>query len=170
MPPAFALQGRAYAFQPAVEIPVGVAVTFAIENPPRWASFSALTGRLSGVPTADDLGSSSNITISMTAGASSVSIGPFSINVVAGATGTATVSWSAPLLNDDGSALTDLARYRIHFGTQSGDYTSSKDVGLGLATYVVDELTPASWYFVVTAVNSKGHESRPSAEASKLIQ
>jgi hypothetical protein len=39
----------------------------------------------------------------------------------------------------------------------------------GLATYVVDQLTPATWHFVVTAVNGNGVESSLSNRATKTI-
>jgi hypothetical protein len=39
----------------------------------------------------------------------------------------------------------------------------------GLATYVVDQLTPAQWFFVVTAYSSAGVESGFSNMASKQI-
>jgi len=39
----------------------------------------------------------------------------------------------------------------------------------GLVTYVVSDLTPATWYFQVVAYNSVGVESSPSATGSKTI-
>jgi len=40
----------------------------------------------------------------------------------------------------------------------------------GLATYVVDNLAPATYFFVVTAYNGSGVESSFSGVASKTIQ
>jgi hypothetical protein len=40
----------------------------------------------------------------------------------------------------------------------------------GLATYVVGNLTPNTYYFAVTALNSSGVESELSNAASKTIQ
>ena len=37
-------------------------------------------------------------------------------------TGNATLAWIPPLENTDGSPLQDLTGYRIHYGTQSGNY------------------------------------------------
>jgi hypothetical protein len=36
-------------------------------------------------------------------------------------------------------------------------------------TYVVENLSPATWYFAVTAVNSQGAESSNSNVANKQI-
>jgi hypothetical protein len=36
--------------------------------------------------------------------------------------------------------------------------------------FTVDNLTPGTWYFVVTARNTDGAESGPSNEASKTVR
>jgi len=70
----------------------------------------------------------------------------------------------------DGSALTNLAGYDIHYGTTSGNYTQSVSVSnAGLATYVVTNLTPGTYYFTVAAVNSDGTESPLSSEVSATV-
>ena len=80
-------------------------------------------------------------------------------------TGAVTLNWMPPTENTDGSALTDLAGYDIHYGTGSGDYTQSVTVSnAGLATYVVDNLSPGTYYFSVSAVNNAGTESPLSSE------
>jgi hypothetical protein len=38
-----------------------------------------------------------------------------------------------------------------------------------LSTYVIDNLTPGTWYFAVAAVNSQGVSSALSSVASKTI-
>src|SRR5687767_6502029 len=40
-------------------------------------------------------------------------------------TGTAALAWVAPTQNADGSPLSDLAGYRILYGTTPGDYTKT---------------------------------------------
>lgn len=83
--------------------------------------------------------------------------------------GTATLEWTAPTMNSDGSALTDLAGFRVYYGTSSGSYPHSIDVGK-VTTYPVPDL-PRSvrYFFVVTAYNQVGVESDPSNEGSKMI-
>jgi Fibronectin type III domain len=84
--------------------------------------------------------------------------------------GGVTINWTPPTENIDGSPLTDLAGYNIHYGTASGDYTQTITVSNpGLATYVVDNLTPGTYYFSVAAVNSAGTESPLSAEVSTTV-
>lgn len=79
--------------------------------------------------------------------------------------GAVTINWMPPTENTDGSALTDLAGYDIHYGTASGNYTQSVTVSnAGLATYVVDNLSPGTYYFSVSAVNNSGTESPLSSE------
>ena len=84
-------------------------------------------------------------------------------------TGTATLTWTAPTTNADGSPLTDLAGFKIHYGTSSGSYTQTIDAG-NVTTYQVSSIPRgATYYFVVTACNQGGVESDPSSEGSKTI-
>jgi len=85
------------------------------------------------------------------------------------ATGTATLKWSAPTTNADGSQLTDLAGFKIHYGTAPGSHPQTIDVG-NVTTYQVENLPKgATYYFVITAYNQAGVESDPSNEASKTL-
>ena len=88
-------------------------------------------------------------------------------NVTPG-TGTATLSWAAPTTNVDGTPLTDLAGYKVHFGTSPGVYTS---IVVGdVTSYQIDGLTKGkTYYFTVTAYDTKGSESDYAPVASKLI-
>jgi hypothetical protein len=80
--------------------------------------------------------------------------------------GTAPVSWTPPTENTDGSALTDLAGYKVYFGTSPGGYGETITVNNpGLSSYLVGNLPVSDWYFVVTAFNSSGIESAYSTEA-----
>jgi hypothetical protein len=84
--------------------------------------------------------------------------------------GAVTLNWTPPTENTDGSPLTNLAGYDIHYGTASGDYTQTVSVSNpGLATYVVDNLTPGTYYFSVGAVNASGAESPLSPEVSATV-
>ncbi|GMQ87291.1 MAG: hypothetical protein BMS9Abin08_0491 [Gammaproteobacteria bacterium] len=85
-------------------------------------------------------------------------------------TGTAALSWTPPMTNEDGSVLDDLAGYKVYYGTSSGSYSSSITVNNpGIASYVVDNLLPGTHYFVVTAYDTSGNESGYSNQASKAI-
>lgn len=84
--------------------------------------------------------------------------------------GAVTLNWTPPTENTDGSPLTNLAGYDIHYGTASGDYSQSVSVSNpGLATYVVDNLGPGTYYFSISAVNSTGAESPLSPEVSMTV-
>jgi Fibronectin type III domain len=81
-----------------------------------------------------------------------------------------TLGWQAPTQNTDGSPITDLAGYKIHYGTASDDYTQTVELNnAGLSRYVVDNLPSGTYYFAVTAYNSKGVESNMSAEVSTKV-
>ncbi len=85
-------------------------------------------------------------------------------------TGSASLSWTAPTTNNDGSPLTDLAGYHIYYGASADLLTSQIDVvGSSTTSYVVNNLVSGTWYFAVTAFNSVGLESDLSNTGSKTI-
>jgi hypothetical protein len=164
--------GQAYNFQPSATDADGDVLTFSIQNRPSWATFSPTTGRLSGTPSSSHTGTYGNIVISVTDGKATRSLSGFSISVQsASGTGSVSLSWTAPTKNTDGTALTDLAGYRVHYGTSSGSYTHSVQLpNKSLTSVVIEDLTPARWYFAVKAYNSSGIESAFSGSVSKLIE
>lgn len=83
------------------------------------------------------------------------------------ATGTADLTWTAPTKNTDGSALTDLAGYKVYHGTSQTQLTDIKSV-TGTA-YTFTGLASGTHYFSVTALNKSGVESAISVVASKVI-
>jgi hypothetical protein len=163
--------GQAYAFQPTASDPDGQTLTFSIVNRPTWATFNAATGRLSGTPTGAQVGTYSGIVISVTDGASSVSLPAFSITVATVQMGSATLSWTPPTLNEDGSPLTNLKGYRVYYGTSSSNLSTVLDIPTaGVATAVIENLSPATWYFALKAYNTSNVESSLSNVASKTIK
>lgn len=77
----------------------------------------------------------------------------------------------APTQNSDGSPLTNLAGFKIFYGTASNALNQVAQItNPGLTTYVIGNLSPATWYFSVKAFNSAGTESDFSSIASKTIQ
>ncbi len=170
-PATSVVEGTPYSFQPTAKDPDGNALTFSIVNKPAWAAFSSTTGRLQGTPGASDVGTTRGIVISVTDGKASAGLAAFDLAVQATATGSATLSWQPPTRNSDGSALTDLTGYKVYWGTTQGTYPSSATLNNpGLATYVVTNLAPGTYFFVTTAVNTGGIESQQSNVASKTIR
>jgi len=90
--------GSAYTFTPVGSDPDGNALRYSIQNQPSWATFSTTTGRLSGTPTAANVGTSARITISVTDGTATTSLPSFTIQVVAQSNRPPTISGS-PLLS-----------------------------------------------------------------------
>jgi hypothetical protein len=86
-------------------------------------------------------------------------------------TGSVTLSWQPPTERTDGSPLGDLAGYRISYGRMSGIYDYEIDVSSpGIVTYVVENLVPGDWYFILTAYDTSGLESPPSNEAQFTVR
>jgi hypothetical protein len=165
------LQGTQYSFTPTATDPDGNTLTFSITNRPSWATFNASNGQLQGTPEPADIGSYPNITIRVSDGLSTASLSSFAIQVVGTATGTATLNWYPPTTNTDASALTNLAGFKVYWGTARDNYTNSVTINNpSVTTYVVEQLTPATWYFATSAVNSLGAESGRTSPVSKTIR
>ena len=164
--------GTAYSFTPSATDANGDALTFSIANKPSWATFSTSSGKLSGTPSAT--GTFSGVTISVSDGKASASLAPYAIVVAAagsgGTTGSASLSWTPPTRNTDGSTLTNLAGYRITYGTSATALSSTITVSNpGISSYVVDNLASGTWYFALKAYTSSGSESATSTVGSKRI-
>jgi hypothetical protein len=172
-PPTSVTVGKNYLFQPAVSQGGGV-VTFSIQGQPTWATFDANTGALTGTPATANEGTTGKITITGTNGSTSSSIGPFTIAVNAAtappATGSASLSWTEPSENTDGTPIVGLAGYHIYYGTSQGAMTTTITVASATETsYVVTGLAPGTYFFAVVAYNSTGADSPQSNVASKTI-
>jgi hypothetical protein len=77
--------------------------------------------------------------------------------------GSATLHWQA-------NTESDLAGYRVYYGTSSRSYGPPVPVG-NVTSYRIDNLKPGStYYFAVTATDSFGNESGYSQEVQKTIQ
>jgi hypothetical protein len=80
------------------------------------------------------------------------------------------VSWAAPTERTDGSVLTNLAGFRLYWGTVPGYYPNSVTIdNPGIATYVIDQLVPGTYYLVATAFDASGLESEFSNGASRSV-
>jgi hypothetical protein len=159
-----------YDFRPSAFDPDGDTLTFSIQNRPIWASFDSEDGRLYGTPDAASIGFFDGIVISVSDGSGSDSLSPFSIAVDSLAQGSATISWTPPTTNGDGSALTDLAGYRIYYGRSAGNLEEVVTINTpGITRWVVDNLSPATWYFRMTSFNESGIESMHTPVGSKTI-
>ena len=159
--------GETYAFQPNTYDPDGDALHFSIQNRPDWATFDGATGRLVGTPDAGDVGQFSNVRITVTDGSAEATLNAFQIDVTQVALGSVTLSWTPPTTNADGSPMTDLAGYRIYYGRTATTLDQIVPVtNSGTTRFVVDNLSPATWFFSMTAVNSAGVESTLSTVVS----
>jgi hypothetical protein len=162
-PTASVTIGAPYAFHPAATAAAGRTLTFAISNKPPWAAFDAASGMLSGTPIAANVGTYAQILISVSDGVGDASLAPFTINVTQ-PDAQVTLSWTSPTLNTNGSGVTDLAGYRIYYGSKSTQLNQVITVENADATeYAFRELSAGTWYFAVTAFNSDKVESGLSA-------
>ncbi len=168
---ATAVVGQLYSFQPAASDADADALTFSATNLPSWATLNATTGALRGTPSSGDVRTYSNIVVSVSDGKSTTALPAFAVNVTAtGGGGSATLSWTAPTQNDDGSVLSDLAGYRILYGPSQTELSQTVDItNPSLNSYVLSDLSSGTWYFALVALNKAGTESDPSNVVSKSI-
>jgi hypothetical protein len=169
-PPTSVVAGSGYAFTPTASDPQGKALTFSVKNLPSWASFSSSTGKLSGTPASANVGTYGNIVISVSDGSSSASLAPFSIAVTGPASGSATLNWSVPTENTNGTPLTNLAGFHIYYGASPSNLNNTAQIASADTTsYTVDNLAAGTWYFSINAYTSAGVESAISNIASTTI-
>lgn len=170
-PGSTVVAGQAYSFQPSASDPDGDPLTFTAANLPGWATFNTTTGRISGTPTAAQVGSYANVSITVSDGTANASIGPFTITVSdVNGVGSATLSWTPPTQNTDGSSLRNLAGYEVRYGRSADDLSQTVTLdNPSLNRYVVENLSSGIWYFAVVAVSGAGATSSLSNMASKTI-
>jgi len=91
-----------------------------------------------------------------------------------GGGGTATLRWDAPTAYENGSPLdpkSDIATYVIYYGTSTQNYSQAIAVANSGETTITHklDLSPGTYYFAVTAIDTLGRESNFSVELSKTI-
>lgn len=80
-----------------------------------------------------------------------------------------TLRWTPPTQNTDGTALTNLAGYRILYGPAANQLTQTVSLtNPGLTSYALD-LAPGKWFFAMKAFSSAGTESDPTATVSANV-
>jgi hypothetical protein len=84
------------------------------------------------------------------------------------ADGSVKIAWDAPI-NSDGTPLSNIAGYNVHYGTSSRNYDKKVDTGT-LQNCTITGLTPGTYYMSVTCYDASGNESAFSNEASKIVQ
>jgi hypothetical protein len=174
-PATSVVAGSAYKFQPTATDSAGRTISFSVQNKPAWATFSIATGLLSGTPSTSQTGTYGNIIVSASDGQSSSSLAPFSVAVTSStppaSTGSATLYWTDPTQNTNGTPLTNFAGIRIYYGTSSASLNHVVQIPGATATnYTVANLAAGTWYFGATAYNTVGAESGLSKVGSKTIQ
>ncbi len=170
-PAVSAQAGQPYSFRASATDPDGNPLEFSIQNQPGWATFDTSTGTLYGTPAETDVGNHTSILISVSDGTSTSSLPAFTITVALPVTRTATLNWTPPTRNIDGSPITNLAGYKVMYGSSPGQYSQALSVPVATMTSVAIEALEAgrTWYFTVKAVNTSGVESDFSNEVSKLL-
>jgi hypothetical protein len=170
-PAATVVAGYKYQFEPtASDSAAGATLTFSVRNKPEWANFDISTGALSGTPAAANVGTYANIVVSVSDGKQSASLAAFTITVSQQAVASATLDWTPPTENTDGSVLSNLAGYNVYYGTSASNLSKSVHLGnAGLTAYTLTNLAPGTWYFAVTSVSSAGVESAHSGVVSASL-
>lgn len=82
----------------------------------------------------------------------------------------ASLSWSPTTANIDGTPIgSDLAGYKVYYGTSSGNYLDYVTLGSDTTNVVINQLPSGTYYFTVTAFDTAGNESAFSNEAVKSL-
>jgi hypothetical protein len=88
----------------------------------------------------------------------------------AAGSGAVTVSWVAPVQNEDGTPLVNLAGFRLRHGSRYGAYSNEITIqNPGATTHRVSGLAPGLYYFVVSAIDQNGIEGTRSRPQRILV-
>jgi len=85
-------------------------------------------------------------------------------------TGAISLSWTAPVARTDGTplSLSEIAGYRVHYGTSSGNYTGHINITNGsLQSATVNGIPVGRYYVAMSTYDARGLESRYSAPVVK---
>jgi hypothetical protein len=77
------------------------------------------------------------------------------------------LSWVAPAEREDGTglALSEIAGYRIYYGTTAGDYQNQIDINdHTVGQTQLSDLPVGTYYVVMTTIDTEGRESTYSSE------
>jgi len=174
-PPTSIVVGQLYSFTPTLSGQYSWNPRFSIVNKPAWLSFSRSTGTLSGLPSASDASVYSNIVVTVSSSNDDVSLPTFGITVQqlsppAPVLGSATLSWTPPVTNSDGTLLVDLQGFRVLYGADPNQLNERLELpSPALTTVRIEDLAPGTYYFIVKAYNSAALESDASAVVWKTI-
>src|SRR5215469_9225797 len=84
--------------------------------------------------------------------------------------GSATLTWTPVTQNSDGTSLSDLAGYKVYYGTSAGALDSVVVLPDPNATsYLVTGLSSGTWYFAVAAFTSGGTQGASSNVVAKMV-
>lgn len=85
--------------------------------------------------------------------------------------GVVTLSWLAPTENEDDTPFTDLAGYAIHYTNKEGRDPGTVYVNDPTVTsYTLENLSPGTYYFSISAIEMDGDESSLSNVIAKTVQ
>jgi len=82
------------------------------------------------------------------------------------------LSWVAPSEREDNTsiALSEIAGYKIYYGTTQGQYSNSVDINDGSAeSYTFKSFPSGIYFFVITTLDTEGRESQYSPEVKKVV-
>lgn len=81
------------------------------------------------------------------------------------------LTWVPPTQNTDNTPLTNLAGYRVNWGTSATALTQVVQLAdPGQTAYTISNLTPGTWYFGVRAYTTQGAESALSNVVSRVAR
>ena len=170
-PAATAAVSQYYYFKPTVTAAANSKLTYKISNRPAWAAFNASTGALYGTPAAANVATFANVLISVTNGSTTAGLPAFKIAVTRPVIGHAALSWTKPTRNTDGTPLTNLAGFHVHYGlsvTALNQVVTVASPNAGGAS--IENLTGGKWYFAMSSYTNAGVEGVTSTPVSKTIQ
>ncbi len=83
--------------------------------------------------------------------------------------GTAKLDWIPPTTRADGTALTDLAGYRVYYGSMASELTQNVTIADPTARTTTLTVPDGKWYFALVAYSAGGTSSDFSTVVNKTV-
>ncbi|MEZ5543421.1 MAG: fibronectin type III domain-containing protein [Pseudomonadota bacterium] len=117
-------------------------------------------------------GATSGISSTTTNSGSTGSTGGSTTTASGSATGNFTLSWTAPVARTDGTplALSEIAGYRVHYGTSRGNYQNHINITDGsLQSATLSGVPVGTYYVTMSTYDANGLESNYSSPVIKQV-
>ncbi len=150
--------------------PDGDTLTYTTFNFPTWLTLDSNTGKITGTPTDHDIGTYSDIRISISDGNNTVTAGPYTIRVT-DELFSIEINWMEVTQDVNGNDIDNIAGYKIYIKDTLTNYDQEAMVeGSSKTSHDINRLAPGTYNVTVSSLLASGLESEQSDDIQIILQ